>query len=63
LRTAYGWYLYGKRVGSSDIENKAESVLNLALESPQHDGAFATIYLLNDKRWIRGDGWAGYSDD
>jgi hypothetical protein len=63
LRSAYGWYLYGKRIGSSDIENKAESVLNLALESPQHDGAFATIYLLNDKRWIREDGWAGYSDD
>jgi hypothetical protein len=63
LRTAYGWYLYGKRIGSPDIKNKAESVLNLALESPQHDGAFATIYLLNDKRWIQDDGWAGYSDD
>jgi hypothetical protein len=63
LRTAYGWYLYGRRTGNKDIEDKAESVLNLALSSPQHGGAFPTIYLLNDKRWIPEDGWAGYSDD
>ena len=63
LRSAYGWYLYGQHVGNEDIEKKAESVLNLALRSPQNQGAFPTIYLLNDKRWIRDDGWAGYSDD
>jgi len=63
LRSAYGWYLYGRSIGNKEIENKAESVLNLALSSPQHGGAFPTIYLLNSKRWIRDDGWAGYSDD
>lgn len=63
LRTAYGWYLYGQRTGNRDLENKAESVLNLALKSPQHGGAFSTIYLLNEKRWIRDDGWASYPDD
>lgn len=63
LRTAYGWYLYGEHVGNPEIEKKAESILNLALKSPQQDGAFPTIYLLNEKRWIRDDGWAGYSDD
>jgi hypothetical protein len=63
LRTAYGWYLYGQHIGNMNIESKAESVLNLALSSPQTDGAFPTIYLLNDKRWIRDDGWAGFPDD
>jgi hypothetical protein len=63
LRTAYGWYLYGEHVDNPEIEKKAESVLNLALKSPQQEGVFPTIYLLNDKRWIRDDGWAGYADD
>ena len=60
LRSAYGWYLYGRNIGETDIEAKAESVLNLALKSPQNDGAFSTIYLVDDKRWIQGDGWAGF---
>ena len=63
LRSAYGWYLYGQKTGNKDIEGKAESVLNLALKSPQNHGAFSTIYLLNEKRWIRDDGWAGFADD
>ena len=62
LRTAYGWYLYGRANHDQSVMAKAESVLNLALTSPQKDGAFATIYLLNDKRWLPGDGWAGYAD-
>ncbi len=63
LRTAYGWYLYGRNTGNKDIESKAESILNLALTSPRDGGAFSTIYLLDDKRWIRSDGWAGYGED
>jgi hypothetical protein len=63
LRTAYGWYLYGRQAKDTAIERKAESVLNLILTSPRDGGAFSTIYLVNDKRWIRSDGWAGYSDD
>lgn len=63
LRTAYGWYLYGKQSNDTVIEHKAESVLNLILTSPRDGGAFSTIYLVNDKRWVRSDGWAGYSDD
>ncbi len=62
LRSAYGWYLYGGRTGTPDVQRKAESVLNLALASPQQGGAFPTIYLLKDKRWIRDDGWAGFQD-
>jgi hypothetical protein len=62
LRSAYGWYLYGQRIGDREIQRKAETVLNLALSSPQKDGAFSTIYLLRDKRWVRDDGWAGFED-
>lgn len=62
LRTAFGWYLYGEHTGNKDIENKAESVLNLALTSPRDGGAFSTIYLVNDKRWLRSDYWAGFGD-
>ena len=62
LRTAYGWYQYGQKIHDTAIMNKAESVLNLALLSPQKDGAFSTIYLMNDRRWLPGDGWAGYGD-
>jgi len=63
LRSAYGWYLYGQRTHDKEIEGKAESILNLALKSPQNHGAFPTIYMLNTKRWIPDDGWAGYADD
>jgi hypothetical protein len=63
LRTAYGWYLYGRQTGDREIQRKAETVLNLILTTPRQHGAFATIYLLNDKRWSPDDGWAGFKDD
>ena len=63
LRTAYGWYLYGRQTSNAAIKEKAETVLNLALTSPRQQGAFPTIYLLDDKRWIREDGWAGFPED
>jgi hypothetical protein len=63
LRSAYGWYLYGRNSDNPDIMSKAKSVLTLALSAPQADGAFPTIYLVDRHQWIRDDGWAGYSDD
>jgi hypothetical protein len=62
LRTAYGWYLYAERTDNGEMKRKAEQVLNLALSSPQHDGAFSTIYLHDTDTWLRDDGWAGFSD-
>ncbi|MGH9588585.1 MAG: hypothetical protein ACRD3F_16700 [Acidobacteriaceae bacterium] len=62
LRSAYGWYLYGRRTKNSDIEQKGESVLNLILTSPRDEGAFSTIYLVDSKQWHHSDGWAGYGD-
>lgn len=62
LRTAYGWYLHGRAANDKAMMAKAESVLNLALTSPQNGGAFSTIYLYDKKQWIPSDGWAGYPD-
>src|SRR5579883_2729 len=62
LRTAYGWYIYGRNTHNPQIMSKAESVLNMALSAPQKDGAFPTIYLLTSHQWIPDDGWSGYKD-
>ena len=62
LRTAYGWYVYGRGAQDASIVSKAESVLNTALSAPQRGGAFPTIYLVSEKRWVPSDGWAGYQD-
>lgn len=62
LRTAYGWYLYGRNAHDDDAMAKAESVLNLVLSAPQKEGAFPTIYLVKSRRWVPDDGWAGYQD-
>src|SRR5260370_13655921 len=42
---------------------KAKSVLWLALESTQQDGAFPSLYLATRNRGIKEDGWAGFPDD
>ncbi|PYY05409.1 MAG: hypothetical protein DMG69_26830 [Acidobacteria bacterium] len=63
LRTAYGWYLYAKRTNDKQMEKNAEGILSLALQSPQQEGAFSTIYLVPEHRWIRDDGWAGFAED
>jgi hypothetical protein len=63
LRTAYGWYLYGKHANDPEIQRKAEGILTLALGSPRQGGAFSTIYLVPEKKWVREDGWAGFPDD
>lgn len=62
LRTAYGWYLHGRRMHDEAMMAKAESILNLALSSPQKDGAFPTIFLVDRRQWVPGDGWASYAD-
>jgi hypothetical protein len=62
LRTAYGWYVHGRATHDPAMMAKAESILNLVLTSPQHDGAFSSIYLVKPHQWLIGDGWASYSD-
>lgn len=62
LRTAYGWYIYGRNAHDTEAMAKAESVLNLILSAPQKQGVFPTIYLVDQHAWIPEDGWAGYQD-
>lgn len=62
LRSAYGWYMYGRAAHDVSIMHKAESILNLALASPRKSGAFSTIYLVDRAQWVPGDGWANYAD-
>ena len=62
LRTAYGWYIHGRAIHDVTMMQQAESVLNLALSSPRKQGAFSTIYLVEEKKWLPGDGWASYGD-
>ena len=62
LRTAYGWYVHGRATHNSAMMQRAESVLNLALSSPRKQGAFSTIYLVDGRQWLPGDGWASYAD-
>lgn len=63
LRTAYGWYLYGRKTGDAAMMAKADSVLTLALSAPQKQGAFPSIYYVKDNKWFNDDGWAGYKED
>jgi rhamnogalacturonyl hydrolase YesR len=60
LRTAYGWYSYGKRMGDNDIMSKAERHVTTALKAPGKDGFTSTIYNIYNKKW-ESDG-AGFQD-
>jgi hypothetical protein len=62
LRTAYGWYLHGRSTHDARMMAKAENVLNLALTAPRREGAFASIYLVNQHKWVTDEGWASYAD-
>jgi len=57
LRTAYGYALWGRKLGRSDWGEKAELALNFALAAPQQDGLFPGYYRAgDDNRWESG-GW------
>lgn len=62
LRTAYGMFLYGNRSGKELYKERAVRILDLALSAPARDGAFPTIFYLEDGKghWIPDNGWAGY---
>ncbi|MFH1232202.1 MAG: hypothetical protein V1709_11980, partial [Planctomycetota bacterium] len=66
LRTAYGWYRYGRRTNNTEMMTRAERILNLALKAPQQkEGVFPTIYYREtdgSHHWVIEDGWAGFTD-
>ena len=61
LRTAYGMYLYGNKVGDLKLTRQAENVLNLALLAPQKEGIAPTIFYVDSAggHWVADHAWGG----
>ncbi len=61
LRTAYGMFFYGRRVGDAQLMREAEKVLNLALLAPQKDGIAPTIFYIDSAggHWVADHAWGG----
>jgi hypothetical protein len=51
-RTAYGLYLWGKLTNNGFWMDKAISVMNLMLSSPQTNGFFPVIWVPEKKGWV-----------
>jgi len=51
MRTAYGQYLWGKRLERPEWMTAARSTARLLLSSPRESGLFCTIYRSHDKSW------------
>ncbi|HEY9188307.1 MAG TPA: hypothetical protein VIR55_10445 [Ignavibacteria bacterium] len=64
LRTAYGMYIFGKYNSDSELMNKGIKVLKLALNAPQKEGIFPSIfYQHNGPHWIGDHIWGGIGDN
>jgi hypothetical protein len=62
LRQALGMYQYGMSTNDTRLQQQALGSVALALEAPQQDGAFPSIFwLANDgsQNWADDSGWAG----
>ena len=64
LRTAYGMYLYGRRVEDRQLQARATGVLNLALLAPQHKGIAPSIFYTDSTggHWVADQAWGGISN-
>jgi len=64
LRTAYGMFLYGKKVGDAHLMQESENVLNLALLAPQKDGIAPTIFYIDSAggHWVADHAWGGINE-
>lgn len=64
LRTAYGMYLHGQRVGDPKLQSLAEGVLNLALLAPQRNGIAPSIFYYDTAggHWVADHAWGGISN-
>lgn len=51
LRSAYGMYIWGKRLGNADWIHKSQLMLNMALSAPIKEGAFPTVYNHMKLKW------------
>ena len=58
LRTAYGMYIYGQQNSDPELMKKGIKVLKLALNAPQKEGIFGSIYYEgNGPHWVGDQGW------
>lgn len=51
LRSAYGWYHYGKKAGRADWMERAARIKEWSLSAPQQEGIFPAIYDLEAGEW------------
>jgi len=51
LRTAYGWYYYGKVLNRKDWQEKAKKIKEWSLKAPQEQGIFPEIFDLDTCSW------------
>jgi hypothetical protein len=61
LRTAYGMYMYGTKVGDANLTRQAVGVLNLALLAPQKNGIAPSIFYIDSAggHWVADHAWGG----
>ena len=62
LRQALGMYQYGMSTNNTRLQQQALGSVALALEAPQKEGAFPSIFWLADdgsQNWADDSGWAG----
>lgn len=64
LRTAYGMYLHGMRVGDRRLQAQARGVVNLALLAPQNKGMAPSIFYVDSAggHWVGDQAWGGISN-
>ena len=51
-RSAYGLYFWGKETNNKLWKDKAISMMNLLMSSPQHNGFFPTIWVPEKNGWV-----------
>jgi hypothetical protein len=51
-RDAEGIFWWGERLKDSSLVDKARCIVNLALDAPQNNGIFPSVFRYSDKRWV-----------
>ena len=62
MRTAYALELYSRRSGDKEAHERAEKILNLALDAPRNEGAFPMLFHIekDGAHWERDHVFGGY---
>lgn len=63
MRSAYAMALYARRAGDAVAHDRAEKVLNLALDAPRNNGCFPVLFFIQDDgthTWNNDHRFGGY---